>query len=112
MAGGVHDRGTCMVAGACMDGGMCGRGCAWQGGMHGRGCAWQGVCMVGGMHGGGMHGRGHAWQGGMHAMHFPLALRDTVSKCAGDTYPTAMHSCFRSVYLLKFEHSSKTVWKI
>ena len=32
--------------------------CAWQGacmvgGIHGRGAAWQGVCMAGGMHGGG-----------------------------------------------------------
>ena len=43
--------------GACVVGGMCGRGAcvveghAWWGGMCGGGCAWQGVCMAGGMHG-------------------------------------------------------------
>ena len=43
--------------GACVTGGMCGRGCV------------QGVCMVGSMHGGacveewGVHSRWHAWQG-------------------------------------------------
>ena len=71
------------LGGACMPGGMCGRGhawrggCAWQGGMHGgvcgRGCAWQGACVVGGHAWGacmaGVHGRGvcmvggHAWWG-------------------------------------------------
>ena len=60
--------------GACMAGGMCGRGHVWQGacvagdgGVHGRG-----ACMAGG-HAwqGGMHGRGasvaggHLWQGGI-----------------------------------------------
>ena len=84
-------QGACVAGGACMAGGMHGRGCAWWG------CAWQGVymvgvcmaecmccrgaCMAGGMCGrgaciaGGMHGRGvcmaggqawqrgHAWQG-------------------------------------------------
>ena len=41
--------------------------------MHGRGHAWQGACMMGGMHGkGACMARGHAWQGacmagGMHA---------------------------------------------
>ena len=65
-------------------GGMYGRGCAWQGvciagdmhgmeacvagGMHGGGCmwwghAWQAAYMVGGMRGGGMHGRGHVLHG-------------------------------------------------
>ena len=41
-------------------------GCTWQGGIHGRGHAWQGVCGMGGacMAGGGMHGGGrHAWWG-------------------------------------------------
>ena len=84
-------RGTCMAGcmhggGACLAGGVCGRGHAWQvGGIHGRGTCvaggcvagrgntWQvGACMAGGMCGrgvcmvGGVHGRGHAWQGGMH----------------------------------------------
>ena len=45
--------------GACMAGGVCGRGCAWQGACVAGGHTWQG-----GMHGGGgMCGRGHAWWG-------------------------------------------------
>ena len=52
MAGGMHGRGTCMAGGHAWQGGMHDRG-----GMHGRGHVWQGVCMAGGM-----HGRGHAWQ--------------------------------------------------
>ena len=57
MAGGMHGRE-----------GVCGRGYAWQvgawqgacmaGGVDGKGCAWQGVCITGGM-----HGRGNVWQG-------------------------------------------------
>ena len=79
----------CLYAwqGACVAGGMCGRGHVWQGAcMVGRGCAWQGcvwqgvcvagcvcgrrcawwgACVAGGVHGReGMCGRGHAWQGG------------------------------------------------
>ena len=58
--------------GACMAGGMHGRGRAWQGGH-----AWWGACMTGGMHGrgacmvgecvaGGMHDRGACMVGSMH----------------------------------------------
>ena len=51
--------------------------CAWQGGMHGRGHAWQGGHVWQWGHAwqgrcvwqGGMHGRGHAWQGGGHTWH-------------------------------------------
>ena len=71
---------------ACMAGGVCGWGHAWQGGVHGRGvcmaggvargmhgrrCAWQGACMAGGVHGGGlcmaggMCGRGVCMAGGV-----------------------------------------------
>ena len=59
--------------------------------VHGGGRAWQGACMVGGVHGRGhawwqgMCGRGHAWQGdmcgrgGMHATHASCQiLRDMV----------------------------------
>ena len=70
--GSVHGRGACVAGehvlwGACM-----------AGGMHGRGHAWQGACVVMGMHGMGaylawcVHGGGacvsggHAWQGDMH----------------------------------------------
>ena len=35
VAGGMHGRGACVVAG-CVAGGLCGKG-----GMHGRGCVWQ-----------------------------------------------------------------------
>ena len=51
-------------------------GHAWQGGVHGRGFAWQGVCVVGGM-----HDRGCAWQGCVHG------------GGVGSTHPTGMHSC-------------------
>ena len=87
--GGVHGRGwVCMAGrgvymagghasqGACVAGGMHGKGgwgCAWQGacmakgacmavGKPGRGHAWQGVCMVGGVCGRGHVWQGHAWQ--------------------------------------------------
>ena len=42
--------------GACIAGGMCGRGHAWQG-----------ACMVGRHVGGGGYGRGDVWLGGGHA---------------------------------------------
>ena len=49
------------IRGACVVGGMHGRGHAWQGSVHGRG-----VCMAGGVHGmGSMHGWGAR---GMHAL--------------------------------------------
>ena len=83
--------GTCMAEGACVVGGMCGRGYAWQGAcgvgaMCGRGkcmvgaCMARGVCVAGGhawhgwghvwqegacVVGGSMHGRRCTWQGGM-----------------------------------------------
>ena len=56
--GGMGSRGACGVEGACVAGGMHGRGHAWWGGMHGKGacvvgeCAWQGACVT----------QGHAWQ--------------------------------------------------
>ena len=67
MAGGhawqgcVHGRGY-MAVGACMTGGVCGRG-PWKGvcvagGMHGRGtCTAGGACTAGGVHGRGVCGR-------------------------------------------------------
>ena len=69
--------------GACMAGGMHGRGCAWQDGMHGRG-----VCVAGG--GACMAGGGCAWQGacvtgGMHGRREATA--------ADGTHPGGMHSC-------------------
>ena len=75
MAGGMHGRGVCMA-----EGGVHGRGVCVAGGMHGRGgmCgrgrhAWQGACMAAGAcvagacMAGGVHGRGHVWQGGQWA---------------------------------------------
>ena len=59
--------------GVCMAGGMHGRmGHAWQG------ACMAGACMVGGMCGRGVHGRWHAWQGG-HVWHTrpQQILRDT-----------------------------------
>ena len=61
----MHSWGACMAGGTCMaEGrGMHGGGC-----MHGRVHAWQGACVAGGMHGrgafmaeGGLHGGGCAW---------------------------------------------------
>ena len=79
--------------GACLAGGMCGRGHVWQracvaGGMRGRGHTWQGACVAGGMRGrghvwwGGMCGRGHAWQGGMARMPTQQIPRDTANERA------------------------------
>ena len=68
--GGSHAR----QMGACMAGGMCGRGacmvggCAWQRGWH----AWQGVCVVGGS----------------------CVAGETATEADG-THPTGMHSCFK-----------------
>ena len=64
----MHSRGHAW--GACVVGGMHGRGCAWQG-QHGQqeGHAWQGACMAGSMHGRGMAGAcmvGACMVGGMH----------------------------------------------
>ena len=62
--GGMRGRGHAWQ-GVCAAGGMhdrvwCCRGCAWQGSMCGRGYVWQGWhALQEGMHGGGMHGRGH-----------------------------------------------------
>ena len=38
----MHGSGGHAWQGACMVGGMCGRGHVWQRGMHGRGMVWQG----------------------------------------------------------------------
>ena len=83
MRGGMHSR-VCVWQGACMVGGMHGRGrmhgrgacmagvCAWQeghvwqGGICGMGHAWQGACVAwGSAWQGDMYVRGHVWQGGM-----------------------------------------------
>ena len=79
--------GVCLSTGACIAGGVHGRGCAlwghaWHGGVCGRGgMNGKGVCVAGdGVYGdgGGMHG----W-GGMHATHATwLILRDTVNEWA------------------------------
>ena len=50
--GGVYGRGHAWQEGGMHGWGACGRQHACQGGMHDRGCVWQG----------GMHGRRHAWQ--------------------------------------------------
>ena len=67
VAGGMHGRGAYIAGGhawqvAC----MVGRGHACHGGMHGRGCAWQGACMAGGVHGRGVcMAGGHVWWEGV-----------------------------------------------
>ena len=42
---------------------MYGGGACMAGGIHGRGMHGGGVCVVGGVYGGGMRGGGHVWQG-------------------------------------------------
>ena len=44
-------RGGACVAGACVAGGMCGRGHVWQGACMAGGHVWWGMCMAGGMRG-------------------------------------------------------------
>ena len=60
MAGGVHGKGAC-VRGGMHGRGVHGGGHAWQGGMCGRG-----VCVMGGMHGGG--------RGGMRGRYYEIRL--------------------------------------
>ena len=59
----MHSRGVCM-AGACMAGGLHGRGCTWWGACMAGECAWKGACMAG----------------------------QTATAVDG-THPTGMHSC-------------------
>ena len=91
-----QSRGKVIFSEACVKNSVHRGGHAWQGGMCGRGCAWQGAYMMGGMcgrggacvagghawqgdmhGGGGMHGRGCAWQGcawqgGMHGRYYEI----------------------------------------
>ena len=67
----------CPQEGACM-----------AGGMHGRGHAWQGGCMAGGM-----HGRGDAWQGACVAGGGRAYVAGKTAIAAGGTHNTGMHSC-------------------
>ena len=67
-------------------GDMCGGGCAWQGGacvaggMHGRGVCMAGEACVGGR---AVHGGEECMSRDMHAMHAPWQiLRDTVNERA------------------------------
>ena len=67
-----------------------GGGACVVGGMHGRGVYVVGACMTWSVHGGGMHDMGCAWLGGVHGrggmcgMHAPpqQILRDTVNERA------------------------------
>ena len=72
-------------------GGCVWQGDVWQGGMCGRGHAWQGACMVG------VCGRGHAWQGacmtgGMHGR--AACMPGGVRHGTGGTHPTGTYSCY------------------
>ena len=59
MAGGVRGRGRDVHSrGVCMAGDMCGRMACMAGGHGWQGHAWHGACMAGVA-----HGRGHAWWG-------------------------------------------------
>ena len=73
------------------------RGACMAGGVHGRGCAWQGVC-----------GGGHAWQGGMCGWGACMVggcmagvcvvgggacMAGEMATAAESMHPTGMHSC-------------------
>ena len=72
--------------GACMAGGVCGRGNVWwacvAGGMHG-----MGACVAGGC----MFGRVCAWQGSMRRR--GACVAGETATAADGTHPTGMHSC-------------------
>ena len=98
MAGGMHGRGVCVVGGgACVAGGMHDRGYARQEGGH----AWQGVCM-GGMHdrgacigGRGMCGRRDGHCSGRYATYwdaFLFKLRLVAEQQSGFPWSPIIHS--------------------
>ena len=76
-------------------GGVHGRGAMCGGGMHGRegGHAWRGACMVGGMHGRGHAWQGACVVGGIHGRGVYMADTMRYSQWAGGTHPTGMHTC-------------------
>ena len=94
----VHSGGgACVAGGSCMDGGW---GCVWHGAYVAGGYAWQGACMTGGVHGrgcarqkgacmaGSMYDRGCAWQ------RVGACMAGEKTTAADGTHPTGMHSCF------------------
>ena len=69
---------ACMARGACVVGGMSGRGA----------CMAEGACMTGGVHGKGAHiAGGHVWQGG------GACVAGETATAADGMHPTGMHSC-------------------
>ena len=80
VAGGVHGRGQLWRGGVC-DQGVC----VWPGGMHGWGCALRGACMVGTCMTGDMRGRG-------------VCVAGETATATGGKHPTGMHSCCGSFY--------------
>ena len=81
-------QGACVAAvGVCMAGDMCGWGACVVGGMHGRGHAWWGACMVGDM-----CGRGCAWQG--------VYMSGKMAIAVDGVHTTGMHSFWVNVMFL------------
>ena len=76
--------------------GGCGRGH-----VHGRGCAWQGACVEGGVHGRGGHAwqgvcvwqRGACMAGGMTLLSLAACMAEEMATAVDGTHPTGMHSC-------------------
>ena len=87
--GGMHGWGTCVAEGHAWQG-VCMVGACMPGGMHGRGCAWQR-----GVHGGGICDRRHSWLG-------VCGVAGEMATAVGGTHPTGMHSCLllKMVYFL------------
>ena len=104
---GMHGGGGLAWQGACMAGGMCGRG------MHGRRACMAGACMAVGMCGrgmcvwqGGMHGREHAWSGGAWQGHVwweesmcarGVYMAGETATAVDGTHPTGLYSCLHFV---------------
>ena len=82
--GAVRGRGACMAGRHAWQGSICGGGGACvAGGMHGRGYAWWGACVVGDA----CMAGACIWGGGVGCV-----VGETATAADG-THPTGMHSC-------------------
>ena len=94
-------QGACMAGGMHGRGGICGRGHTWQGACVAGGHVWQGgmcggaVCVARGkLWQGRMHDRQHAWQGRGLA-----CVAGEMATATDGAHPTGMHPCLNSFSL-------------
>ena len=82
---------------------MCSRGALWWWGVHGRGWhAWQGACMAGGMHGRGHAWQVTCMAGRMYGRGVCMADTMRYGQQEGGTHPTGMHSCFKICFRISY----------